>query len=363
VDVRRRVEQPILGIVASCVIVLLSLAFISLFDWPTFGGWVAYSLMCAIPATIVAGVTAVREVAALKSLRQPIQGCVLLVGAAVVAVIVGVVHFLTVGGGVSPLLPMASQCVTVSIPVTFWMSIVLGGWPFILIRSRLGAAASLLVGCYIVNYIIFENFFNYKFFRLSPSYRLDLDPHGLLDGWDATTAAVTCVGVMFLMLHFEIWPLTRAPVLMKQPMLGLVWTTAILVVGTCVFDMGTTFLRMASADFLIKAPVPFIFGSIIVLNMTHGTAFAGFGQPRRGALSAALAAAVGLLLSAGYSSLAPVLTATLAAGPPTYDAEVWLVSALLAVTFPFLGFYDEFFRMWPLAVSDNGHRPGSEHGT
>jgi hypothetical protein len=358
--VRRHLEQPILGIVATCVIVLLSLAFISLFDWPTFGGWVAYSLMCAIPATIVAGVIGVREVVALKSLRQPIQGCVFLAGAVVVAVVVGVVHFLTVGGGVSPLLPMASQCVIVSIPVTFWMSIVLGGWPFILIRSRLAAAASLLVACYIVNYLIFETFFNYKFFRSSASYRLDLDPRGLLDGWSATTAAVTCVGVMFLMSHFEIWPLSRAPVLMKQPMLGLVWTTAILVIGACVFGMGTTSLHMAPADFLVRVPVPFIFGSIIVLNMTHGTAFAGVRQPRRGALSAAVAAATGLLLSAGYSFLAPVLTATLTAGPPTYDAEVWLVSALLAVTFPFLSFYDEFFRMWPLTVSDNHYRSESE---
>jgi hypothetical protein len=358
--VRRHLEQPILGIVATCVIIPLSLAFISLFDWPTFGGWVAYSLMCAIPATIVAGATGIRKVSALKRLRQPIHGCVLLAGAAIIAVLVGVIHFVAVGGGVSPLLPMASQCITVSIPVTFWMSIVWGGWPFILIRNRLGAAAALLVACYLVNCLIFVTFFNYGFFRSSPSYRLDLDPHGLLDGWSATTLAVTCVGVMFLTLHFEIWPLTRAPALMKQPMLGLVWTTAILVIGACIFGVGTTSLRTAPADFLVKAPVPFIFGSIIVLNMTHGATFAGFRQPRRGALSAAVAAATGLLLAAGYSSLAPVLTATLAAGPPAYDAEVWLSSALLAVTFPFLGFYDEFFRMWPLAVSDDRSRSEAE---
>ncbi|MHB9861162.1 hypothetical protein [Streptomyces sp. YIM S03343] len=36
---------------------------------------------------------------------------------------------------------------------------------------------------------------------------------------------------------------------------------------------------------------------------------------------------------------------------PAFDFEVWLSTALLAVTFPFLTFHADFFSMWPLAES------------
>ena len=37
------------------------------------------------------------------------------------------------------------------------------------------------------------------------------------------------------------------------------------------------------------------------------------------------------------------MTGKLAYGPPTYDFEIWLASALLSTTFPFLMFYAAFF--------------------
>jgi hypothetical protein len=43
-----------------------------------------------------------------------------------------------------------------------------------------------------------------------------------------------------------------------------------------------------------------------------------------------------------------VVTGVLKSGPPTNDFEIWLATALLGVTFPFLIFFAEFFKMWPL---------------
>ena len=48
-----------------------------------------------------------------------------------------------------------------------------------------------------------------------------------------------------------------------------------------------------------------------------------------------------------YAALAPIVTGTLASGPPGYDLEVWLANALLSVTFPFLIYYAVFFGYWP----------------
>ena len=45
----------------------------------------------------------------------------------------------------------------------------------------------------------------------------------------------------------------------------------------------------------------------------------------------------------------------LAGGKPNYDLELWLASAMLAITFPFMVVFADFFDFWPLARQ----RPGA----
>ena len=46
----------------------------------------------------------------------------------------------------------------------------------------------------------------------------------------------------------------------------------------------------------------------------------------------------------------------LPSGAPGYEYELWLVNALLSVTFPFLIFYAAYFGFWPLAHEGGGTR-------
>jgi len=98
----------------------------------------------------------------------------------------------------------------------------------------------------------------------------------------------------------------------------------------------------------VTIPIPFIFGTIIVLNMMHNSIFSSLQQPAKGVANAVAAMVVGSILAVVYGALAPTLTGPLAEGPPAYEYEIWLASALLAVTFPFLIFFAEFFKMWPM---------------
>ena len=50
-------KQPAVGIIATVIIMAISLGFISLFELSTFTGWVAYCIECVIPMQIVIGVT------------------------------------------------------------------------------------------------------------------------------------------------------------------------------------------------------------------------------------------------------------------------------------------------------------------
>jgi uncharacterized membrane protein AbrB (regulator of aidB expression) len=107
-------------------------------------------------------------------------------------------------------------------------------------------------------------------------------------------------------------------------------------------------MKMDVASFMVRVPIPFIFGTIIVLNMMHGSLFGKLQQPLKGILNAIASAAIGVILARIYEALAPIVTGKVNPGPPSYDFEIWLASALLAVTFPFLILYAEFFKMWPL---------------
>ena len=206
----------------------------------------------------------------------------------------------------------------------------------------------MLVACYLINYLLFRLLFNYGFMRGAPVYVPSLDPHGLFNAWSVLVFYITVIAVMFLSLNFDLWPFTKFPALMRQPLLGLVWTIASLVIGGLAFYIGVSLMKMDVVSFMVRVPIPFVFGTIIVLNMMHGSIFGKLAQPLKGLLNAIASTAIGTVLALLYGALAPLVTGKVNPGPPSYDFEIWLASALLAVTFPFLICYAEFFKMWPL---------------
>jgi hypothetical protein len=343
-------KQPLAGIVATILVIAVALGFISLFDFPTFAGPVSYFLLCLIPMQIIVVVvwgTNHPDFAARRS--QPLKGLLLTLITLAASVIIAPIYKAVAGGGINPPTPMLAHCTIVSVVITFWGAIMWGAFPFKpLIKNTVAAGLALLVACYAVNYLLFRIFFNYDFMKGAPIYVPALDPHGMFNALSALVFYVTALAGMFLMLHFDLWPLTKSPSVMKQPTLGIVWTIIAFVLGGAGFYIGVDMLGMDVMAFLVRVPVPFIFGTIIVLNMLQNSLFAKLTQPIKGVLNAIAAAVIGAVLAQIYGALAPIVTGALNPGPPTYDFEVWLASALLSVTFPFLIFYAEFFKMWPL---------------
>lgn len=348
-------RQPLLGVAASVLIIVLSLLFITPFSAGFFGGWLAFVMMCSIPFAIVVGAYwHGEEPAPLARLGQPVRGIAYLLVAAVVAAVVALVLWSVAGGRVSPPLPMVAMATILSVVVAFYLAIVWGGWPFSLIKNKLASGIVLLVGVYVIAIALFLLLANFDFLKGAPIYRADLDPQGPFDVWGVIVVGVTSLAFMFLTLHFDLWPMTKSAGLMKQPVLGIVWTLVTLVLGVLAYQLGIHGFGMTPPGFLVSVPIPFIFGSVIMLNMLQGSAFSSLSQPVKGVASAAVAAVLGVLLAQLYRLLMPLVTGDLPAGPPTFDAELWLANALLAVTFPFLAFYGDFFQLWPLA------RAGSE---
>lgn len=232
----------------------------------------------------------------------------------------------------------------------FLLAIMFGGWPFTLLRSRLLGGVALLVGAYVINAIIYQLLFNYSFASTAPWYSAALDPGGLFNAWDVVVVMVTTLAVMFAFLFGDLWPLSSVPALRKQPALGFVWLLVSLAIGLFLFWLGTSVAGLAAPTFMVRVPIPFIFGAILMLNMLGGSLLPKGAQPAKGLIGIVLAAVVGSVLALAYGALMPLLSGPLPAGPEGgFAAEVWLANALLAVTFPFLAFYGDFFGLWPLA--------------
>jgi hypothetical protein len=343
-------KQPVLGILATALIVAIALGFISLFNFSQFSGWVATFLLSVIPIEIVMGVTwGLKQPGFAAGRAQPLRGILFSLFALITGAVVTLVHWTVVGGGVRPPTPIFTQCLIASVVIMFCLAIMWGGWPFTaVIKNPIGAGLTLLVACYAINYIFFRIFFNYDFLRGAPVYVPSQDPHGMFNGWACVVFYVTFIGVMFLSLCFDLWPFTLSPGLMKQPVLGIVWTLLALVIGGAAYYIGVDILKMDQVAFLVSVPIPFIFGTIFLLNMLQGSLFAALTQPLKGVLNTVAAVVFGSLFALLYRTLAPLVTGKLDAGPPAYQSEIWLASALLSVTFPFLVAYADFFTMWPL---------------
>lgn len=349
-DAVNETRQPAVGIIATVIIMAISLAFISLFQLSTFTGWVAYCIECVIPMQIVIGITwATKHPKFADGMKQPAKGLVLLLITVVAGLITGSLFFFTVNGGVNPPTPFLMQFTVILVLSTFAGAIIWGGWPFMnMIKSPVVAGITMLAACYLANYIIYRVFFNYSFMQGAPVYVASLDPHGLFNAWHVLVYYVTVIGVMFLMLSFDLWPLTKFPAIMKQPVLGVVWSAICLVVGYVVYYIGVKAMKMDVVAFMVDVPIVFIFGTIIVLNMLQGSLFAKLTQPLKGVLNMLAVVVVGAFLAQIYSALSGHVTGVLKPGPPSYDYELWIASALLGVTFPLLIFHVEFFKLWPL---------------
>src|SRR5438045_9550601 len=102
----------------------------------------------------------------------------------------------------------------------------------------------MLVAVYVVNHIVFQIFFNYEFLAGAPVYVASMDPHGMFNGWSALVFIVTALAGMFLVLAFDLWPLTAVPALMQQPVLGTVFTAICLAFAAVAMYVGVTVMHL-----------------------------------------------------------------------------------------------------------------------
>src|SRR4030095_465514 len=201
------------------------------------------------------------------------------------------------------------------VPPPFGLVTIKGGCPFKRVSwNPLAAGLLLLIASYVVTYVVFRVFYNDGFLQGTPAY-LRSAPKGTYNGVSACVFYVTALAVMFVVLCFDLWPMTLFPAVMKQPVLGLVWTAIALAGAAVAVWIGIISLGADPMAFLTQVTVPVIFGSIIVLNMLQNSLFAKHAQPLKGVLNTIAAVAIGVILARLYTSLVPFVSGSLPSGP------------------------------------------------
>jgi hypothetical protein len=346
------VAQPALGLAATAIVIAISLGYIAQWDFGTFNGWVAFLALSFIPFEVVTGVIWGGNPPFVAGLRQPIKGLVLLLVTLLAGAVVSQLVYRTLGasqGDPGPMLAFFSICVIVT---TFFWTIAFGGWPFTtMIKNPLAAGLATWLGCYAVGFAIYWIFCDFTFLEGAPVYVPSADPKGLFNAWNVPVYYMAALTILFAWLCFDLWPLTSNPRMMKQPTLGIVVLGASLVLGYAIYYVGVYVIGIQNVEFLLRVPVAFIFGTILVLNMCQNSLFK-MAQPAKGVMNVVFSAVIGSVLMIGYQQLQPMLSGLVPPGPEPFQREqfqVWTANAMLAVTFPFLVFYAAYFDFWPLA--------------
>ena len=346
-------EQLQFGVYATVIVVTLSLAIALSLPPALEMGWVTVLLNGMVPTQMVMTLFWRSEhPAAIKHLSQPWRGLILSGLTLIVGFLVATVAVLILGGGHPEPTPFVIMPLIMTIPITLAQIVLFEAWPFSqFTKSRIWQGVWLLVATYVTAGLIDIVFFDFSFLREAPFYRQELDPHGMFMAMSALTVLVSSVSAVLALKLLDFWPMQKLcaliPACSQQPWRGLILSTVVVTLVACLW-LG--FVKVGGMDivtFQTRVCVCMIFGLFIVLVMFRGAPFVHFPQPIRGLVLIAGAAMLAALMYELYRSGLSAFHA-LKSGPPAYAQELWMSSAMLAITFLAMVTFADYFDFWPL---------------
>lgn len=349
------VNEPVslrLGALGAVFVVVLSLLLCLAMSPDFLTGWATLALVAMVPAQIVISlVWQGNYPQAVAQLPQPWRGLAFVALNAAVGAIVAGLAWATVGGGVSPPLPFVNMYLIFAVPVMLFLVIVLGCWPFNRISANPGVLGlSLLLADYGLSLVLFRLLFNFGFMGGAPFYQAELDPQGMFMAWQPLVASIAAVVPMLALVLLDFWPVSvlarRSPRLASQPAGALLATLFVASVASLLWFFCIERGGMDLVVFMVRICVSLCFGFFMILVMFEGMPGLRLAQPWRGLVLCLLGAALASLMLFIYQQLA-LAGYSLTAGAPGYQLELWLASAMLAVTFPAMVVAAAYFRFWP----------------
>jgi len=336
------------GVIATAGAVFASLFFCLQVSPEWLTGWGTVILVAMVPAQIVISLVWQSSYPKrLADLPQPLRGIAftglnVLVGGAV-----AYLAWRTVGGGMDLPTPFLIMYLIFSVAVMLVLVVPLQCRPFApMIRHPGLMGGALLLAAYALAYALFRSLFDFGFLAEAPFYRPELDPQGLFMAWIPLVFSIAMLVPVLGLVLFDFWPVSalagKVSLLGKQPVFGLLALALIVAVagGLWAVFVGQ---GMDQVLFMVRICVTVNFGYFILLVMFDGVPALKLPQPWRGLILNGAAVGLAVAMLSLYESLAQRHFALLSGGP-TYPLELWLASAMLAVTFPLMVVVGSYFK-------------------
>lgn len=346
-------KQPALGVAAAIFVIGISLGICVGISPAVLGSWVAlFTVAMVPPQSVLALALQCRHPASVANLPQPARGFVFVLFTAVVGAAIALAANAVFGGGMKPPTPFVILYLIPVVPVVLFLIIPLQCWPFSVLfpKRPLLMGTSVLAAALLITALGYYMLCNFDFLSQAPFYRDELNPKGpFMILVPAVFSFTMFIGIQFLIL-LDFWPINKippaAPFFGRQPWFGilaLAFSTAI------AWVMWIVFMGMLKLDLMTyqAVSVSMIYGMFILIVLMEAVPTLKAAQPGRGFALIAIGAA----LAVGGFFLHKYIAETvfgLKAGPPGFDVEGWICSAMLAVTFPLMVTHASFFGFYPL---------------
>lgn len=354
------VNQPWRGLIGTAVVLAYVLVMTSLFDAQYFNGFYTLLIMAMVPVLVMVGMGWKAQYPPTLGLGQPWRG-LLLVGFIVILgtlVAFGAKNFLA-NGVAQPfiILYLISTVIT-----TFFLIIAFGMWPYNKLSAGLGGWLTLITA-FVVTWVLFK-LFNFSLLSFpsgtNPSLVAPvafygpggplaafsgLAPHGPVP-WELAIACwLWALAFLFMFINLGMWPLCKAPGLMRQPVFGFVLTASCLVLALIATYIGVVAFSMEPLMFMLLG-VCWLFGVLVIMTMFQMWPGRLFKQPVWGVVNILLAAGLAALAYFAYRAFA---IWHFGDAMHKYPIDIFtLATMMLGVTFPALAAYSDFFDFWPL---------------
>lgn len=342
----KSIQQPILGILSTILVIIFSLIISTTFELSTFGSWITLIVMTMVPIQIVMTLFMQNSISPyIDNFAQPLNGLIRTVIMITFGLIVFVIiQLLFEGIGSTPTPFSIMYCINTVI-TTFWLVVVFAAWPFRLIPNKLLAGIVLLTSAMIISYLLFTFMYNFNDFVPAPFYNELLDPKGLFSAWNILSFVVTTLAVILAWVLLDFFPIGANP---KNPILRILAVgIPVLLITYLFWKIGINYIG-DPVKFMVNVTISLIFGEFIVLLMMETAPVQTLKQPIKGIVLILLTIVLAVVCNYIYTQVITSIYPQITSGAPSYDIEMWKASAMLAITFPTFVLFGQIFNFWPL---------------
>ena len=355
-----QLNQPWRGICSLAIVVAFALTLTSLFSVAVFNGLYTALSVTIVVFLVMVGLGWKVQYPPTDGLAQPWKGLLLVIFAVLMGVLAGfgVVNFLAKGIAQ----PFINTYVIITVISTFFLVIAFGVWPYNKLSAGLAGWLTIITAFVLTWFIL--KLFNFSMLSFpsgtNPSSIAPvafyakggplaafagLAPHRPIP-WESALAGYFWALVwLFAFANVGMWPFCKAPGLMSEPVLGIILTVFSLLLGVLATYIAVNFLSIEPLNFLLIG-VCWLFGILVIMILFQMWPGRALPQPLWGVVNLALAAGIGV---AGFFAYRAFALWHFGAAANKYPIDIFtLAGMMLAVTFPAMAVYADFFDFWPL---------------